>query len=117
MDKKEIAYLASWTAKAIKDTLTQDGRQLDDAGEDIIREYVQTDLTNWERGEKITLDSSSKLVAKILERRRHETNTLSEVCNALMVLCSKFPEFVEENLREREAEARRLAASMPAIKV
>ncbi len=117
MDKKEIAELAAWTAKSIKDTLAYDGRQLDDAGEDIIREYVQTDLLNWQRGAKITLESSSLTVQKILERRRHETNTLNEVCSALMILCSKFPDFVASNMRAREAEAEIIADTLPAVKV
>lgn len=117
MDKKEIAELAAWTAKAIKNTLTNDGRQLDDAGEDIIREYVATDLLNWQRGERITLEKSARLAQEIFARRRGETKNEDEVFNALSVLYSKFPAFVESNLRKREAEAQRLAASMPAIKV
>ena len=117
MTRKEIADLAAWTAKAIKDTLTMDGRRLDDAGADIIREYVQTDLTNWERGNKVTVESSSRLVQEIMARRRHETATEGEVFNALSVLCAKFPDFVKEQTQAREAEAKRLAAKMPAIKV
>jgi hypothetical protein len=117
MTRKEIAELAAWTAKSIKDTLTMDGRKLDDAGEDIIREYVQRDLINWQRGEKITLENSTQLVQEIMLQRRHETDTEAEVYNALAVLCSKFPKFVEENQRERDAEAKRLAESMPAFKV
>lgn len=117
MTRKEIADLAAWTAKSIKDTLETDGRQLDDAGEDIIREYVQTDLRNWQLGKKITLETCEQTVQEILSRRSHETGTLNEVCNALMILSSKFPAFVESNLREREAEAKRLAETMPAVKV
>ncbi len=37
--------------------------------------------------------------------------------NALSVLCSKFPDFVKEQTQAREAEAKRFAAKMPAIKV
>ena len=117
MTRKEIAGLAAWTAKSIKDTLTQDGRKLDDAGEDIIREYVQTDLLNWERGAKITVENSAQLVQEIMLRRRHETATEDEVFNALAILSSKFPAFVEKFQREREAEAKILAESMPAVKV
>ena len=117
MTRKEIADLAVWTGKAIKDTLTMDGRKLDDAGADIIREYVQSDLTNWERGNKVTVESSSRLAQEIMARRRHETQTEVEVFNSLAVLCTKFPEFVDEQLQARAAEAKRLAAKMPAIKV
>ena len=117
MDKKEIADLAAWTAKSIKDTLAHDGRKLDDAGEDIIREYVAADLLNWQRGEKITVENSEKLAKEILARRSHETQTVGEVMNALMVLYSKFAAFVEGNSRKRAAEAEAMAATMPAVKV
>ena len=117
MNNKEIDSLAAWTAKSIKDTLTMDDRKLDDAGEDIIREYVQSDLKNFQRGEKITLESSALLVEEILSRRRHETATLAEVRNALSILSLKFPAFVEDTLRQREEEARKIAAKMPAIRV
>ena len=117
MNSREIDSLAAWTAKSIKDALSVEGRRIDDAGEDIIREYVQSDLKNFRRGEKITLESSARLVEDILSRRRHETTTLDEVINALSILSSKFPAFVEDNLRQREEEARRIAAKMPAIKV
>lgn len=117
MTSREIAELALWTAKAIQDTLAIDGRRLDDAGTDIIREYVQTDLKNWKRGEKITVGNSAALVKEILSRRSHETETFDEVISALTVLYMKFPDFVEDQQRQREAEAKRLAAVMPAIKV
>ena len=117
MTNREIAELALWTAKAIQDTLAIDGRKLDDAGTDIIREYVQTDLQNWKRGEKITVGNSAAIVKEILSRRSHETKTFDEVMNALTVLYMKFPNFIEEQQRAREAEAKILAAKMPAIKV
>ncbi len=117
INSKEISELAAWAAKNIKEILITGGRKLDDAGEDIIREYVQTELKNWQLGEKITLENSSRLVDEILSRRQHETETLDEVMNALFLISAKFPGFVEENLRQREAEARILAAKMPAVKV
>ena len=117
MNSREIAEMAAWTAKSIKDSLAMDGRRLDDAGEDIIKEYLRTDMRKWQLGEKITLESSSQLVKEILSRRRHETGTFDEVFSALLVLSSKFPDFVASNLRQREAEAKRIAAKMPAIKV
>lgn len=117
MTSREIADLAAWTANSIRATLKFDGRKLDDAGADIIREYVQTDLTNWDRGEKVTAETSSRLAQEIMARRRHETQTENEVYISLSVLSSKFHEFVEEQVRKRDAEAKRLAATMPAIKV
>ncbi len=117
MTSKEIADLAAWTANSIQTTLKFDGRKLDDAGADIIREYVQTDLTNWDRGNKVTVETSTRLAQDIMAQRRHETQTENEVFISLSVLSSKFHEFVEDQLRQRAAEAKRLAATMPAIKV
>ena len=117
MTKKEISELAAWTAKSIQDTVRGSGRELDDAGTDIIREYVQSSLLSWERGEKITLENLSELVKKIFERRRHETKNEDEVMNAMMILAAKFPAFVENNQRQRDAEAQRIADAMPAVKV
>lgn len=117
MTNKEIANLAVWTAKSVSHTMLKAGRQLDDAGEDIIREYVQTDLQNWQRGEKVSVDSSMQLAKEILTRRNHETKTADRVEFAMNVICSKFPSFVEAYQRGRDAEAARIARSMPAIKV
>ena len=117
MNEKEIAELAAWTAKAISDAVRQEKREFDDAGEDIVREYVQSCLLDWKRGKKISLEHCSEVVTEIFTRRRNETKTEGEVLNAMMILGSKFPSFVEEQQRERDAEAARLAASMPAIKV
>jgi len=117
MTSKEIADLAAWTANAIQSSLKMSGRKIDDAGADIIREYVQADLTNWNRGENITVEKSTQLGQEIMARRRHETQTENEVFISMSVLSSKFHEFVEDQLRKRAAEAKRLAATMPAIKV
>ena len=117
MNSREIERLAAWTARAIRDTITDSGRELDAAGEDIIREYVQTFLTKWQRGEKISLENLSELVTEIFQRRRHETQTDGEVINSLMILCAKFPSFVKENQRARDEEARKIASGLPAIKV
>ena len=117
MTAKEIAELAAWTANSIQDMLTRDGRKLDDAGADIIREYVQADLTKWNRGEKITAESSSRLAQEIMARRRHETLTEGEVFISLSIICSKFHEFAEDQARKRAEEAKILAAKMPAVKV
>ena len=117
MNEKEIAELAAWTARAIRGTIIQDGGKLDDAGEDIIREYIQADLKNWQRGEKITFESSTKVAQEITSRRRHETKTFDEVFYSIMILCTKFHDFVANNLRKREAEAVKIAATMPAVKV
>ena len=117
MNSKEIARLAAWTARAIRDTITESGRELDAAGEDIIREYVQTSLTKWQRGEKVSAESLSELITEIFQRRRHETQTDGEVINSLMVLAAKFPSFVEQNQRARDEEARKIASGLPAVKV
>lgn len=117
MNEREIAELAAWTAKSIRDTVTDAGRELDDAGESIIREYIQTCLRKRERGDKISLETCSQLVTEIFLRRRNETTTELETFNAMMIFGSKFPAFVEENQRARDAEAARLAAEIPPVKV
>lgn len=117
MNEKELAELAAWTARAIRNTIIQSVRKLDDAGEDIIREYIQADLRNWQRGEKITFESSTKVAQEITSRRRHKTKTFDEVFSAIMILCTKFHDFVTNNLCKREAEVAKLAVAMPAVKV
>ena len=117
MTNKEIAELATWTAKSIQDSVKESGRELDDAGTDIVREYVQSSLLKWQRGEKISHENLSKLVSEIFLRRRHETKNEDEVMNAIMVLGAKFPAFVENNQRERDEEAKKLAAEIPVVKV
>ena len=64
MTAKEIADLAAWTANSIQDMLTRDGRKLDDAGADIIRECVQADLTNWERSGVTKLKPKAKFLSR-----------------------------------------------------
>ena len=117
MNEKEIAELAAWTAKAIRDTVLQAGRTFDDAGEDIVREYVQACLSDWKYGKKISLEYCAETATELFAQRCRETKDGQEVFNALLTLGTKFPSFVEENQRERDAEAAKLAASMPAIKV
>ena len=117
MNSKEIAELAAWTAKTIQSTLQMDGRELDDAGADIIREALEKLLTVWQRGEKITNERMSGIVKEVFARRRDETKTFDETFNAVMILFSKFPAFAAEQQSKRDAEAARLAAVMPAVKV
>lgn len=117
MNNKDIANLAAWTAESVRNTLINAGRQLDAAGEDIIREYVQADLQNWQYGKQIAVESSMQLAKEILARRRHETENADEVEFAMNVICSKFQSFIDAFQRERDAEAAKIAKSMPAIKV
>ena len=117
MTRKEISEMSKWTAKSIQDAVKEGGRELDDAGTDIIREYVQSSLLMWQRGEKISHESLSRLLNEIFLRRHQETKNEDEIMNAMLILGSKFPAFVEENQRQRDAEAKILAAKMPAIKV
>ncbi|MBR0261835.1 MAG: hypothetical protein IJQ85_08600 [Selenomonadaceae bacterium] len=117
MTAREISELAKWTAKSIQDAVREGGRELDDAGTDIIREYVKSSLLMWQRGEKISHENLSRLFNEIFLRRHQETKNEDEVMNAMLILGSKFPSFVEENQRQREAEAKILAAKMPTVKV
>ena len=117
MNEREIAALAAQTAKDIHETITEAGRVLDAAGEDIIKEYLTACLRMWQHGEKVTHESISPLITEIFQRRRHETQTEEEVMNAMLIFGTKFPEFVENERRERDAEAAQIAATLPAVKV
>ena len=116
MNTKEINDLAAWTAKSIADTIKEAGRTIDDAGTDIIREYVKACLIDWQHGGKASLENCAQLVTEIFQRRKSETATELEVFNAMMILGAKFPAFVAENQRERDAESAKFAAAMPAVK-
>ena len=117
MNEREIAALAAQTAKEIHEAITDAGRVLDAAGEDIIKEYLTACLRMWQHGKKVTHESISSLITEIFQRRRHETQTEGEVMNAMLIFGTKFPAFVENDQRERDAEAARIAAAMPAVKV
>ena len=117
MTEREINELAAWTAKEIRNTVLQEGRQFDEAGEDILRECVRACLLSQKRGDKISLELCAKIVTEIFKRRQHETQTQTEVLNAMLVFGSKFPSFVADNQRQRDAEAAQIAATLPAVKV
>ncbi len=116
MNTKEINELATWTAAEIRRTVLQEGRLFDAAGEDIVREYVRACLIPWQHGEKISVELCAKIADEIFSRRQNETQTQAEVRNAMLILGSKFPAFVADNQRERDAEAAQIAATLPAIK-
>ncbi|MBR3745664.1 MAG: hypothetical protein IKN27_01735 [Selenomonadaceae bacterium] len=117
MNEKEINELAAWTAAEIRRTVLQEGRLFDAAGEDILCEFVRSCLLSQRRGDKISLELCAKILTDIFTRRQHETQTQTEVMNAMLIFGSKFPTFVADNQRERDAEAAQIAASLPAIKV
>lgn len=117
MNTTEINDLAAWTAQSISDTIKDSGRTIDAAGTDIIRQYVQTCLHDWQLLGKASREHCAELVTEIFTRRKHETTTELEAFNAMMIFGANFPAFVENNRRMEEAEAARLAATMPAVKV
>ena len=117
MNEREINELAAWTAREIRNAVLQEGRAFDAAGEDILCEYVRTCLVSQKRGDKISLELCAKLVTEIFTRRQQETQTQTEVMNAMLVFGSKFPSFVADEQRQRDAEAARIAAILPAVKV
>lgn len=117
MNEREINELAAWTAKEIRNAVTEEGRAFDAAGEDIVREYVRTCLINWQRSGIATLEACSQPVTEIFQRRKHETQTELEVFNAMMIFGSKFPAFARNNQRERAEDAAKIAATLPAVKV
>ena len=116
MNEREIVALANQTAKEIRQSITEGGRVLDDSGEDIIREFLRASLRMWQHGKKVTPESMASLITEIIQRRRHETQTETEVMNAMVIFGAKFPAFVENDQRERDAEAKLIAATMPAVK-
>ena len=117
MTTKEINDLAAWTAREIRNTVLQEGRTFDATGEDIVREYVRSCLVSQNRGDKISAELCAKLATEIFTRRQHETQTQTEVMNAMLIFGSKFPSFVADNQRQRDAEAAQIAATLPAVKV
>ena len=117
MTTKEINELAAWTAREIRNTVLQEGRTFDAPGEDILCEYVRSCLVSQNRGDKISAELCAKLATEIFTRRQHETQTQTEVMNAIVIFGAKFPSFVENEQRARDAEAARIAATLPAIKV
>ena len=117
MTTKEINELAAWTAREIRKAVLQEGRSFDAAGEDILCEYVRSCLVSKNCGDKISLELCAKLLTDIFTRRQHETQTQTETMNAMLIFGAKFPSFVEDEQRQRDAEAARIAAVLPAIKV
>ena len=117
MTTKEINELSAWTAREIRNAVLQEGRTFDAAGEDILCEYVRSCLVSRNRGDKISLEHCSKLLTEIFTRRQSETQTQTEVMNAMLIFGAKFPTFVENEQRQHDAEAARIAAVLPAIKV
>lgn len=103
MNDKEISALSTQTAADIAATIAKAGRAIDEAGTDILREYIQTCLGNWQRGEEISLEACSQWVTEIFTRRRNETQTELEAFNAMMIFGANFPAFVRDNQNQTEA--------------
>lgn len=117
MTTKEIADLSTWTAKSICDTIKESGRKIDAAGQDIIREYIQTCLHDWQVNGNASLENCAQMATEIFMRRKSETKTELETFNSLLIFGANFPEFVKENQRERDAEATQLANEIPPVKI
>lgn len=117
MTTSEIARAAKMMARQCRRALNKNDIKLDDASESIIREYVQAELTNWQRENKYIPEMSAQLVRDILSRRLQETTAPFETAETLKLIFANLPALFDKIQREREAEAKALAAKLPAIKV
>ena len=117
MTNREIAHAAKIMARKCRRGLKKCDIKLDDAAENIICEYVQTELKNWQRENKYIPEISAQLVEKILSTRLQETATPFETVETLKLIFANLPVLFDKIQREREAEAKELAAKLPAIKV
>lgn len=95
MNPQEIAELAMWTARAIYDTLKQDGVKLSAVEENLIAQFVQRMLTDWQSGKKIDTQHMLKLVDEMETPKNHKLSP--EIIRVLTVFVEKFPLFVEGN--------------------
>lgn len=114
MNKIEINKSAEFAWKKIKPNFNR--IDLDSASEEIILEYLRSELTRWQLGETITAENSAQTAQKVLELRRQETSTFDGVSGVLTALSSVVPTALEALQRERDEEAKQLAASMPVVK-
>lgn len=111
----EITKAAEFAWRKVKSSFKP--IKLDEAGEDIIKEYLRAELTRWQFGEAITTDSSAQTAQKVLQRRRQDTTTFDGVSRVLKLLSPFVAQALEAMQRDRNEEAQRLASSMSAIKV
>ena len=93
MNPQEIAELAMWTARAIYDALKQDGVRLSAVEENLIAQFVQRMLTDWQSGKKIDTQHMLKLVDEMETPKTHKLSP--EIIRVLTVFVEKFPLFVE----------------------
>ena len=114
-NRTEIDKVAEHGWKRIKPVFNR--VKLDSASEDIIVEYFRTELIRWQYGETVTKENSAQSAQDILNRRRQETATFEELSNLMKTLSLLVPMAIEMMQDERDEEARKLAATMPAIKV
>ena len=117
MTNREIARVAKITARKCRRGLNKCNIKLDDASESIICEYVQTELTNWQRENKYVPEMSIQFIQEILSRRLNETTVPYETAETLKLIFANLPALFDKIQRERESEAKELAAKLPAIKV
>lgn len=92
MNNQEIAELAMWTARAIYDALKQDGVKLAAVEENLIAQFVQRMLTDWQNGIQIDTKHMLKLVKEMETPKNHKLSP--EILRVLTVFVEKFPLFV-----------------------
>lgn len=94
MNPQEIAELAMWTARAIYDAFKADGVKLAAADENLIAQFVQRMLTDWQGGTQIDTKHMLKIVGEF-EKKNQKFSP--EVIKVLEVFVEKFPLFVARN--------------------
>ena len=94
MNNQEIAELAMWTARAIYDAFKADGVKLAAVDENLIAQFVQRMLTDWQGGVQINTKHMLELVSEF-EKKNQKFSP--EVIKVLTVFVEKFPLFVAQN--------------------
>ena len=95
MNSQEIAELAMWTARSIYDALKEGGVNLSAVEENLIAQFVQRMLTDWQSGIKVDTRHMLKLVEEMDTPKNHKLSP--EILSVLTVFVEKFPLFVAEN--------------------
>ena len=114
MTRKEIEMSAETALKKLKRLFNV---KFDKAGDDILREYLRSELINWQHGKEVTAENSERLCQEILTRRKHETTSFDELSRVMTNVSLLVPTAIEALQRDRDEEAQQIAETMPAIKV
>lgn len=95
MNGQEIAELAMWTARSIYDALKENGIDLSAVEENLIAQFVQRMLTDWQSGITVDTRHMLKLVEEMEMPKNHKLSP--EILSVLKVFIEQFPLFVAKN--------------------